>query len=174
MVLLFFFFHHKFAPCSPLTSSIMALKDFMINHIIFCEDDADDKEFFGDVLQQYNPRIKVEHVSNGIRLMENLHHFAPDILFLDLEMPYKNGLECLVEIRENRRLENLPVVVFSSTTKPSNIQTAYEMGAHLFLIKSSSFTEYAASIQAVLDLDWTKPNAIREQYCINGRYAAFS
>jgi len=51
-------------------------------------------------------------VSNGVRLMQHLQHFAPDLLFLDLEMPFKNGLECLVEIRANTVLENLPVLFF--------------------------------------------------------------
>jgi DNA-binding NarL/FixJ family response regulator len=89
-------------------------------------------------------------------------------------MPYKNGLQGLVEIRSNEKLRDLPVVVFSSTTRPANIQTAYEMGAHLFLIKEASFSAYASSLKAILKLDWSSPSVIKEQYCINGRYAAFS
>jgi DNA-binding NarL/FixJ family response regulator len=103
-----------------------------------------------------------------------LKNYVPDLLFLDLEMPFKNGLECLLEIRESASLQHLPVVVFSSTTRQSNIQTAYELGAHLFLVKSPTFSEYASSIRAVLELDWSSPNAVKEQYCINDRYAAFS
>lgn len=145
-----------------------------ISNLIFCEDDDDDRFLFNDVLQEMNSKLKVDFVANGVRLMELLKHYVPDLLFLDLEMPFKNGLECLVEIRSNPRLKDLPVVMFSSTTRQSNIQTAYEMGAHLFLIKSPAFSEYASSIKAVLGLDWSKPNGIKEQYCVNGRYAAFS
>jgi len=146
----------------------------MMNNIIFCEDDEDDRFLFNDVLRDFNSKLKIDFVSNGVRLMELLKHYVPDLLFLDLEMPFKNGLECLVEIRENATLEKLPVVMFSSTTRQANIQTAYDMGAHLFLIKSPTFSEYASSIRAVLQLDWSNPDAIKEQYCVNGRYAAFT
>jgi CheY-like chemotaxis protein len=145
-----------------------------VNHIIFAEDDADDRLFFEDVIKNYNPSIRIDFVSNGVRLMEILPNFLPDLLFLDLEMPYKNGLECLVDIRNNNRLQELPVIVFSSTTRQANIQTAYEVGAHLFLIKSPTYTEYAGSIKAALNLDWTRPDHIKEQYCVNGRYTSFS
>ena len=145
-----------------------------INHIIFAEDDEDDRLFFEDVIRNYNPSIRIDFVSNGVQLMEILPSFLPDLLFLDLEMPYKNGLECLLEIRNNERLSQLPVIVFSSTTRQANIQTAYEVGAHLFLIKSPTYSEYAGSIKAALNLDWTKADHIKEQYCVNGRFTSFS
>lgn len=152
----------------------MTANKLVLRNIIFCEDDEDDRIFFKEILQDYNPSLQVEFLSSGTRLMQLLKDFVPDLLFLDLEMPFKNGLECLVEIRSNQFLKNLPIIVFSSTTRLSNIQTAYDMGANLFLIKSSTFGEYAASLKAVLNLDWSDPNAIKEQYCINGRYTAFS
>ena len=145
-----------------------------INHIMFAEDDEDDRLFFEDVIRNYNPSIRIDFVSNGLQLMEILPNFLPDLLFLDLEMPYKNGLECLLDIRNNNRLNHLPVIVFSSTTRQANIQTAYEVGAHLFLIKSPTYSEYAGSIKAALDLDWTKPDYIKDQYCVNGRFTSFS
>ncbi|MGZ3952497.1 MAG: response regulator [Flavisolibacter sp.] len=146
----------------------------VISSIIVCEDDEDDRFLLNDVLQHFKPKLKVEFLSNGVLLMELLKNYVPDLIFLDLDMPYKNGLECLLEIRENPILEKLPVIMFSSTTRASNIQTAYDMGAHLFLIKSPTFSEYASSIRAVLKLDWSKPDAIKEQYCVNGRYTAFT
>ena len=145
-----------------------------IQSIILADDDEDDRFVFKDVIHEVNERVKVEIVSDGLQLMSLLKHFAPDLLFLDLEMPYKNGLECLLEIRANPVLEQLPVIVFSSTTRPANIQTAYEMGAHLFLIKETSFHEYTSAIKAILNLNWKEPQIIKEQYCVNNRYVAFS
>jgi hypothetical protein len=66
------------------------------------------------------------------------------------------------------------VIVFSSTTKPSNIQTAYEMGAHLFFIKPPIYSDYLSSIKAIFKLNWEHPDEIRAQYYVNGRYTAFS
>lgn len=146
----------------------------LIQNIILAEDDEDDKYIFADALKEIDVRIKVEYVTDGTKLMNLLQHFLPDILFLDLDMPHKNGLECLVEIRNNQKLKDLPVVVFSSTTRPANIQTAYEMGAHLFLIKSSNFKDYKEALKTIMRLGWEDAAAIKEQYCVNGRYTAFS
>lgn len=152
----------------------MASDKIFIKNIILAEDDEDDRIIFQHVLEDVNIHIKLHFVSNGLELMHLLKHFVPDLLFLDLEMPYKNGLECLVEIRNSPYLENLPVIVFSSSSRPSNIQTAYEMGAHLFLIKASTVLEYNEAIKAILRLPWLDPAAVKEQYCVNGRFAAFS
>ncbi|HEY0040568.1 MAG TPA: response regulator [Flavisolibacter sp.] len=152
----------------------MALKPLSIQSVLLADDDEDDRFVFRDVIYEINPKIHMEIVSGGIQLMKLLEHFAPDLLFLDLEMPFKNGLECLIEIRENEKLKDLPIVVFSSTSRPANIQTAYEMGAHLFLIKEASFDQYTAALKTILQLNWKNPEKIKEQYCINGRFATFS
>ena len=145
-----------------------------IMNIILAEDDVDDQNIFQIALQEIDPAIQTQFVSNGKDLLALLQKTKPDIVFLDLEMPYKNGLECLIEMRNNPELEKIPVVVFSSTTKPSNIQTAYEMGAHLFFIKPPIYSDYLSSIKAIFRLNWNDPETLREQYCVNGRYAAFS
>lgn len=145
----------------------------LLQSIILADDDTDDHEFFRDILKEINPGISLNIVKDGSELLQLLHHFIPDLLFLDLEMPVKNGLECLKEIRTTTQLRSLPVVVFSSTTRPANIETAYEMGADLYLIKSPSYSDLLSSVRALLDLDWSKPEVIKEQYRVNDRYTAF-
>jgi CheY-like chemotaxis protein len=145
-----------------------------IADIILAEDDIDDQNIFQIALQEIDSSVQTQFVSNGRELLNLLQHHKPDLLFLDLDMPYKNGLECLLEIRNNPKLEEIPVIVFSSTTKPSNVQTAYEVGAHLFFIKPPIYTDYLSSIKAILKLNWDTPEAVREQYCVNGRYTAFN
>lgn len=152
----------------------MNKQPYTLQSLLLADDDSDDCEVFCSVVKDLAPTLKVECVSNGRQLMDLLTHYIPDILFLDLEMPYKNGLECLVEIRGNEHLKDLPVVAFSSTNRPANIQTAYEMGAHLFLLKSPSYAEFTAALKSILlNLDWREPDRIKEQYFINGRYTAF-
>lgn len=146
----------------------------VIANIVLAEDDVDDQNIFQLALQEVDPLIQIQFVSNGKELLSLLQNNKPDILFLDLDMPYKNGLECLIAMQDNPELENIPVIVFSSTTKPSNIQTAYEMGAHLFFIKPPIYSDYLSSIKAIFKLNWNDPKAVKKQYCINGRYAAFS
>ena len=141
--------------------------------IILADDDQDDHEFFKEALMEIAPSSKLTIVKNGDELLSLLRHYIPDFIFLDLDMPCKNGLECLTEIRSNPKIKNIPIVIFSSTTRPANIDTAYELGADLFFIKPSAYKDLTSSISAILKLDWKFPAKIKEQYYINGRYAAF-
>lgn len=144
-----------------------------ITNIILAEDDIDDQNIFQIALQEIDSSVQTQFASNGRELLTLLQSHKPDLLFLDLDMPYKNGLECLLEIRNDPNLEKIPVIVFSSTTRPSNIQTAYEMGANLFFIKPPIYSDYLSSIKAIFKLNWDLPEEVREQYCVNGRYTAF-
>jgi CheY-like chemotaxis protein len=144
-----------------------------IRTVFIADDDSDDLLLFTDALGSIDKSVKLETVRNGVDLLSLLTHLSPDLLFLDLEMPGKNGLECLVELRKDPLYTLLPVVVFSSTSRPANIETAYEMGADLFFIKPANYNELISSIRAILALDWSDPSKVKEQYCVNGRYVAF-
>ena len=141
--------------------------------IVLADDDRDDHTFFKTALSEIAPTTKLTIVENGDELLELLKNYIPDFIFLDLEMPCKNGLQCLNEIRGNNKIKDIPIVIFSSTSRPANIDTAYEMGADLFFIKPSVYKELVSSITAILDLNWSQASTIKEQYFVNGRYVAF-
>lgn len=145
-----------------------------INSIVLADDDEDDHILFRDVIQQVSATLHLTTVNDGLELTDLLKHYLPDLMFLDLDMPNKTGLECLVEIRSNPQLKGLPVIVFSSTSRPANIATAYEMGADLFLIKPSTYIELVDAIKVILSLDWSNPALVKEQYLINDQYTAYT
>jgi CheY-like chemotaxis protein len=148
--------------------------EMQIHSIIVADDDSDDRLFLEDVLREVAPTKSVSSVKDGQELLSLFTHFVPDFLFLDLEMPRKNGLECLKEIRSNLVTQHLPVVVFSSTNRNYNIDVAYEMGAHLFFSKPNSYDDLKVAMQTILSLDWSNPAAITQQYCIDGSYLPFT
>lgn len=145
-----------------------------IQSIILADDDRDDHDFFKTALQEIDPTKNLHIVTDGAQLLTLLEHYVPDLIFLDLDMPCKNGLECLKEIRNNAILHNLPVVVFSSTSRPANIATAYEMGGNLFFIKPSNYKDLVEAIRTILSMDWSNPNAIKEKYLVENSYAPFT
>jgi CheY-like chemotaxis protein len=144
-----------------------------IYSIVLADDDQDDHEFFKSALLSTAPLAKLTIVEDGEELISLLTHYIPDFIFLDLDMPCKNGLQCLNEIRSNPKIQHIPVVIFSSTSRPANIETAYEMGADLFFIKPPDYQELISSIKAILELNWNDPPSIKEQYHVNGKYVAF-
>lgn len=145
-----------------------------IHSIILADDDSDDHHFFQEALREAAPSISLTIVKDGQELTELLKHFLPDLIFLDLDMPLKNGLTCLQEIRQHERINKLGVIIFSSTTRPANIETAYEMGADLFYIKPSNYSDLLASLKTILALDWSNPQQVKSSYLTEGKYTAFA
>jgi CheY-like chemotaxis protein len=78
----------------------------------------------------------------------------PDLLFLDLNMPLKNGFECLSEIRRETRLDKMPIIIFSTSSQPSAIDEVYAHGAQLYVRKPNDFAQLKKVIHHVLNMKW--------------------
>ncbi len=108
-------------------------------HILFADDDIDDRFFFDAVISALPIPTTLKIFEDGEQLMKNLAKNSdnlPDVLFLDLNMPKINGIKCLVEIKKNKKLKQLPVIIYS-TSVPDNIaDLLYNTGAHYFVLKT--------------------------------------
>lgn len=149
-----------------------ATKLLPIQTIFIADDDADDQMLFRQALQDVAPHIRLEASKDGNELLSLLQNFKPELLFLDLDMPSKNGLECLKAIRSNPVFSDMYIIVFSSTTRPANIAVAYEMGADLFFIKPSFYQELVQSIKTLIELDWSDKIAINDLKLKNSPFLA--
>ncbi|HMJ71605.1 MAG TPA: response regulator [Cyclobacteriaceae bacterium] len=127
-------------------------------HILLADDDDDDRLLFTDVLSEFSRDSKLTFAYNGEHLMNLLYKGErPDVLFLDLNMPLKNGMECLDEIRADKNLKSIPVVIFSTSSHPGTINRMYEIGAHLYIRKPNDFDSLRRVIRHVLGRDWVNP-----------------
>lgn len=118
-------------------------------NILLADDDIDDRFFFSKALKEIPLLTHLTVVHDGEELMnyleKNLNNI-PDILFLDLSMPRKTGFECLYEIKDNEKLKDIPVVMFSTSFPSDNtyeqgmIETLKKIGAHDYIRKPSDFT----------------------------------
>lgn len=102
----------------------------------------DDRLFFEDAIEELFTSYKLSTVTDGVELMELLSDDSeqlPDILFLDINMPRKNGCECLAEIKANDMLKEIPVVIFSTSLDMEIVNKLYENGAHYYIRKPGDF-----------------------------------
>ena len=102
----------------------------------------DDRLFFEDAIEELFTSYKLSTVTDGVELMEVLFDNSeqlPDILFLDINMPRKNGCECLAEIKANDMLKKIPVVIFSTSLDMEIVNKLYENGAHYYIRKPGDF-----------------------------------
>jgi CheY-like chemotaxis protein len=94
--------------------------------------------------------------------------------FLHMNLPSKNGLSCLQEIKNNPLLRHLPVVILGANAKRPDIEMAYMLGASQFFIKPFSYTGLRSALNDLLAYNWNEPELIREQFLKGGRYTAFT
>ncbi|SDL34306.1 response regulator [Kriegella aquimaris] len=109
--------------------------------IYMAEDDEDDQKIFTDAISAIDKNSNVTLFNNGDELITILKstNKLPNIIFLDLLMPKKNGEECLIEIRDNAKFKNVPIVVYSNVYDIEKISSLFEMGANRYLHKPYSF-----------------------------------
>lgn len=110
----------------------------MIN-LLLADDDKDDRLFFDIALREVGIPVRLHTVTDGEKLMTflSIHIFdLPDVVFLDLNMPRKTGLECLLEIKQDSRLCVMPVVVYSTCVREDIADSLYHMGAHYYIQKT--------------------------------------
>lgn len=128
-------------------------------NILLADDDMDDRIFFEKALKEISLDTTLRTVHNGEQLMEDLARHAdplPDILFLDLSMPRKTGFECLAEIKENKKLKDITVIMFTTSfTRGFDLEdnlknTLNRMGAYDYIRKPADFNELKQIIEKTL------------------------
>ena len=131
--------------------------------LLLADDDADDCMIFRVALEELPISSSLETVTNGDELMDLLNARSttlPDIVFLDLNMPRKNGLECLLEIKVNEKLKALTVIVYSTSLDHEVIHRLYEKGAHRYIRKPADFSKLKAVIFKALNTT-SKNNSLK-------------
>lgn len=114
---------------------------------------------FEDALREICKETVLTKAHDGEQLMQMLledRDSLPTAIFLDLNMPRKNGFECLEEIRANDKLCKLPVVIFSTTAQQQSIDRAYEQGADYYIQKPGSFEALKEVIKKMLSINWNE------------------
>lgn len=113
-------------------------------NIILADDDKDDCLLFREVIDELPLKTSLTIVHDGDELMQRLSNATidfPDVLFLDLKMPRKDGFECISEINVSENLKGLPVIIFSTIYDKEIADRLYNYGAYYFMRKPSNFSE---------------------------------
>lgn len=132
-------------------------------HVLLADDDEDDRNFFKDAFAEIKINTSVKLVNDGVELMNYLNEedvVLPHILFLDLNMPRKNGLECLREIKKVERLKDIAIAIYSTSASESDIEETFVKGANIYIKKPNDFQALKKTLNVVTTLNW--------QYHTNG------
>ena len=127
-------------------------------HIFYTDDDVDDREIFRDALAEADGAMILTTTGDGEALLNMLNEPppVPRVIFLDLNMPGLNGFEALRRIRSEDRLQDCPVVIFTTTDDEKAVRTTRSLGADLFVPKPQSFSGLKRVIAACVGRDWAQ------------------
>jgi CheY-like chemotaxis protein len=123
-------------------------------NVLIAEDDHDDFEMFSAAVRDLSLSVLITRAENGEILMQLLDASSPDILFLDILMPCKDGKQCLREIRQNKKYDLLPIIIYSSFRDPQSIEFTFREGANVFIIKPSSYNELKEILHRIFTIGW--------------------
>jgi CheY-like chemotaxis protein len=111
-------------------------------HILLADDDEGDRLLFKVAFSELKMKTVVRTVNNGIQLMEWLNKKdipLPYLLFLDLNMPPKNGLECLKDIKSNKKLKDIFIAIYSTSDSEKDMEETFRNGANVYITKPNDF-----------------------------------
>lgn len=118
--------------------------------ILIADDDAEDRILILDALKESRLKNTVREVENGEDLMEyllnkgpysdKLKYPTPGIILLDLNMPKKDGREALKEIKADKNLRSIPIIILTTSKAEEDILKTYDLGVSSFITKPVTFS----------------------------------
>ena len=118
--------------------------------VLIVDDDEDDRDLFCTAVHEIDESIDCAMAKNGEEALQALRKKTlqkPQLIFLDLNMPRVSGVQCLQELKRDKTLQDIPVVVYSTSKLSEDKHLMHLLGAADFITKPSSFTELCRLIK---------------------------
>jgi len=134
-----------------------------VKNVLLVEDDECDQIFFVRAIRKIENVVLLDVAFNGVEALEKLETLVPlpDLVFLDIDMPLMNGVQCLTEITKKPILKNVVVVMLSNST--DNAELTRTLGARAFIRKPSDPTILRSKLEEIIHLDFSVNNEIADQ-----------
>jgi CheY-like chemotaxis protein len=136
--------------------------------ILLVEDNPVDVLMTRQALQDWELKNRLHVVTNGNEALDFLYKQGdyvgssrPDLVLLDLNIPQKSGKEVLTAIKRDPDLENITVVVATTSDSPNDRQTCHELGADLFITKPLDLDAYIGAINSIQDFWFVSSSALK-------------
>lgn len=125
--------------------------------ITLADDDEDDRLFFTDAFEELKINTIVNTVNNGRELLNFLNDpetVLPNIIFLDLNMPILNGIECLKAVKLNDKFKDIVVAIYSTSSSDQDVEDTFVLGANIYIKKPSNFENLKKILADIVTINW--------------------
>lgn len=124
--------------------------------IFYTDDDMEDLDFFREIVDIIDEEVVVHTHNSGLELMNALDNPppTPHLMFLDINMPGMTGFDILKKVRESEDHRELPIIIFSTSGDDFAVEKSRQLGASMYVQKSSIFDQLKKSIEHALSINW--------------------
>jgi CheY-like chemotaxis protein len=134
--------------------------------ILYIEDDKEDRYLFQDALKFVNNQIEFDSAVNCDEALLKLKtQKPPDLIFLDINLPLRSGLDCLKVIKSNPLLGRIPVIIYSASNIKKDIIECLGLGASKYLIKPYDLHTLCIELATCFDIEADGSVAIARKLC---------
>ena len=134
--------------------------------ILLAEDDPNDVEMTVNALNSKNLVNEICVVRDGVEALDYLYHQGtfskraggnPIVILLDLKMPKIDGIEVLRKIKSDKDLQMIPVVILTSSSESTDLETCYQLGANAYVVKPVRFADFVEAVKQI-EIFWALIN----------------
>lgn len=132
----------------------------MVKIIFMIDDDEDDRDIFREALLKCCPNINLLFATDGVEALNFLRSYEviPDAIFLDINMPRMNGIECLRNLIDSAITKDIPVVMHTTSADEEVEKVVMQLGANYYMTKPASFDQLCNELAPLLDNIFQKSN----------------
>ena len=127
----------------------------LTQHILMADDDADDRFLVQAAFEDNKIDQKLLFFEDGEQLLDHLQDESISgitrFILLDLNMPKRDGRDVLRTLKADKQLSTIPIIVFSTSKAPDDINSSYKLGANSYVVKPSSYEHLKEVIQKISD-----------------------
>ncbi len=123
----------------------------MKKHIVLVDDDKDELFIFVEALSILGVSHKCTWANNGEQALSQLQYLVPDFIFLDINLPGMNGFQLLPKIRQDTKLAQVPVILYSNGVDERTAEKYTALGATICLKKPDSVTLLAKALSSIIE-----------------------
>ncbi|MBO3459029.1 response regulator [Aetokthonos hydrillicola Thurmond2011] len=129
--------------------------------LLVIEDSDEDFEAFGRIIKRLSFVIPIYRCTDGDDALDFLYKTGkyanstnaprPRIILLDLNLPGLDGRDILNQIKQDNALKTIPVIIFTTSSNPKDIEACYQQGVNGYIIKPIDVNKLIRSIQVFID-----------------------
>ncbi len=122
--------------------------------IIYVDNDDDDFFLFKKAVNEISDEYTVLRANDADNLFELIEVIKPDFIFLDVNLPIMNGLDCLKNLRSTKKYDSIPIIIYSTVKDFREI--SYRNKANLYMVKPDSFIKIVTTLGSILAYNWSE------------------